>query len=165
MTKAIIIGTSLSGKTTLIRYLRSQTQLPISEMDEKLTQMNGGKYPTDNKQKHTVLAPQIIKEVLNNDSLVFFTNTDYFTDRDLQIAHEKGFKIIQLFLSLEDLQTRNTYRVQHEEYADLSQWLEGMVFYQKELQKKQLVDKIILADKPTEAIAQELLEFLDGKTP
>lgn len=110
-----------------------------------------------NQQKHSVLAPQIIKEVLNTDNIIFFTNTDYFTHSDLQTAHQKGFKILQLFLDLEALQKRNTARVQQEGYTDLSQWLEGMVHYQKELQKKRLVDKVIRADKSIETIANELL--------
>jgi len=76
--KLIIIGASLSGKTSLVRQLRSITDLPISEIDEELTEKNGGTYPTDTKYKHKVLAPQIIADVIKRDKSVFFTNTDYF---------------------------------------------------------------------------------------
>jgi hypothetical protein len=51
--KVIVIGTSLSGKTTLYKY--------------------------------KVLAPKVIDEVLNKESVLFFTNTDYFSDEELTI--------------------------------------------------------------------------------
>ena len=56
--KAIIIGASLSGKTTVIRELRKISKIPISEIDEKLTEMNGGTYPADSNYKNNILAPK-----------------------------------------------------------------------------------------------------------
>lgn len=38
--KAIIIGPPLVGKTTAINYLRSNTSLPILELDEELVKLN-----------------------------------------------------------------------------------------------------------------------------
>jgi hypothetical protein len=159
--KAIIIGTSLSGKTTLVRYLRTNTKLPILEIDEELTRVNNGVYPTDDNYKHTVLTPQIIEDVLGRNEVVFFTNTDYFTLEDLKIAQKNGFRIVQLSLDLIELQKRNKFRVENEGYSDLSQWLEGMINYQTTIKEKGLVDKVIDAKQTTENIANELIEFLE----
>lgn len=158
--KAIIIGTSLSGKTTLIRYLRENTQFPLLEVDEELTRVNNGVYPKDEKHKHTVLIPQIIEDILGRNEVVFFTNTDYFTLEDLGSAQKNGFHIVQLSLDLTELQKRNKFRVENENYSDLSQWLEGMINYQITIKEKGLVDKVIDAKQTTENIANELIEFL-----
>ena len=77
--KVIVIGPSLSGKTTLIRQLQKRISEPISEIDNELTKMNGGSFPADPEYKHTVLAPKVVQKVLESDNIIFFTNTDYFT--------------------------------------------------------------------------------------
>lgn len=158
--KSIIIGTSLSGKTTLVRYLRDNTKLPVLEIDEELTRLNNGQYPTDNKLKHAVLAPQVVKDVLGRDNIVFFTNTDYFALDDLEAAREKGFKIIQLSLDLEELNKRNKFRVENEGYSDLGKWFGCMIEYQKTIKDKGLVDKIVDAKQTTEKVVEDLLQFL-----
>lgn len=158
--KAIIIGASLSGKTTLVHYLRTTIQFPLLEIDEELTRMNNGEYPMDNERKHTVLIPQIIKDVLSRNDVVLFTNTDYFTPEDLKSARDNGFKIVQLSLDLNELQKRNEFRVVNEGYSDLNQWLKGMVNYQTMIKERGLVDKVISGNQKTKAMAHELIEFL-----
>jgi broad-specificity NMP kinase len=155
--KAIIIGTSLVGKTTLIKYLRNTTKLPVSEMDEELAKLNNNVYPSDDNYKHRVLAPKVVNNILDLDEIIFFTNTDYFTPQDLQKARRKGFKVIQLLLDIKELQRRNEYRVKNDGYSDLSQWFEGMINYQDNIKLKGLVDKEIVAAQPIEDIANELL--------
>lgn len=162
--KAIVIGTSLSGKTTLIRHLRTFSDFPITEMDEELTAINGGNFPTDAEHKHNVLAPKVIDDILDRETVLFFTNTDYFTDKDLKRAHENGFMIIQLHLDLDSLKKRNQQRVENEGYSDLSEWLEGMVSYQKHIQDSGFIDQIIEMDQPVEVIAEQLLKILKSQT-
>lgn len=158
--KVIIIGTSLSGKTTLIRLLRSQADFPISEMDEELTLINGGEYPADAKFKHEVLTPKVVKKIFDLEKIVFFTNTNYISIEDLSEAKKQGFKVIQLDLSLDELMRRNESRMKNEGYDDMGQWLEGMLQYQREIKKAGLVDKLIDANKSTELIAKELTDFI-----
>lgn len=161
--KAIIIGTSLSGKTALINCLHTQENLPLLEIDDELVRVNGGKYPEDVKYKHLVLAPQIIKDVLSRKEVVFFTNTDYFTCEDLKTAKSIGFKIIQLEVDLEELKRRNEGRVQIENRDDWSKWLVGMLKYQKDIKEKGLVDKVISMNQPIENAAKDLLTFLEAE--
>ena len=158
--KAIVIGTSLAGKTTLIRQLRSQTSLPISEIDEELTLLNDGEYPADFKLKHEIVTPKVIKKILDLESIIFFTNTNYFSIDDLREAKKLGFKIVQLDLSLDELIKRNESRMKNEGYDDMGQWLEGMLLYQAEVKDAGLVGKVISANRPTEIIAKELTEYI-----
>ena len=159
--KAIVIGTSLSGKTTLIRQLRSQTNLPISEIDEELTLLNGGVYPVDFKLKHEVVTPKVVKKILSQEEVVFFTNTNYFSIENLNEAKKLGFKIIQLQLGLDDLIKRNESRMKNEGYDDMSQWLEGMLQYQAEIKDAGLVDKVFDASKAPDQVVKELLDFIN----
>lgn len=159
MMKTIIIGASLSGKTTLVRHLRVATDWPISEIDEELTRRNGGTYPLDYKYKHEVLAPQVVQDIMSRESIVFFTNTDYFLEDDLRLARDKGFKIVQLSLNIEKLKKRNEMRVKKEGYDDLSKWLPGMLQYQNIIRQHGLVDFIIDADRHFEKIIEEIIEF------
>ncbi len=156
--KAIVIGTSLSGKSTLIRHLRATTTLPISEMDEELTLANEGTFPSVATKSH--LATQVITDILNRDSILFFANTDYFSHPDLYLAKSKGFKILQLSLSLDQLIARNAQRMKVENYEDHSQWFPGMVAYQQEVSASGLVDHVLDASLPTANIASQLLKSL-----
>ena len=158
--KAIIFGTSLSGKTTTINYLRKNTSHNISEIDEELTKINGGVFPENVKHKLHVLAPKIIKQILNSDDILFFSNTDYFSDQQIINAKSLGFKIIQLSVPLGELVKRNKNRVENEGYDDLSYWLDGMVKYQKHIFKLGFVDQRIDATQPTKKIVEDLLDYL-----
>lgn len=158
--KAIVFGTSLSGKTTIIRILRKDHDLNISEIDEELTIANGGVFPDDTEKKHNVLAPKIIKQILNQENILFFCNTDYFSDQDIINARKLCFKIIQLDIKLEELKKRNKYRMENEGYGDMSQWLDGMVEYQERIFKKGFVDQRIDVTQSTHKVVQNLLDYL-----
>ena len=158
--KVIIIGASLSGKTTLIRYLQSrESEIPIEEMDALLTRENGGVFPIDINRKNE-LAREVVRKILTEDKIIFFTNTDYFTLNDLFEAKRNGFKIIQLVLEIEELQKRNKYRSENKGYEDLSQWLGGMIRYQKEIKDAGLVDKILDAKLSPADLASEFMRSI-----
>jgi len=161
--KIIVIGTSLSGKTTLVRYIRSHTEFFVSEIDEELTERNHGIYPIDNAAKNKVLAPKIITELLKKENIIFFSNTDYFTFGDIKKAKRNGFTIVQLFIDLEGLKKRNQQRIANEQYNDMNQWLEGMLQYQLRLHESKLVDIVIDSDKSTGEIAKELISIATSK--
>ena len=126
--KTIVIGASLSGKTTLA------SRFPQS---------------IDINEEYSDNIPKIIDEALNKKDVIFFVNTDYITLDDLRRAKTLGFKIIQLELTLSELQKRNTS-------PDLNQWLEDMIDYQNELKKIGLIDQSIDATMPVEQIAKLL---------
>ena len=157
--KLIIIGPSLSGKTTLINELRKDNDFSISEMDELLTALNEGEYPLDVNYKNNVLVPQIIEKILDQKDIIFFTNANYFSEKDLKNAKNTGFKIIQLDVDYQELMGRNLNRVNNENYEDMSPWLKGMLAYQNEIQKKGLVDEIIDANKPISETINHLKKY------
>ncbi len=158
--KIIVFGASLSGKTTITGLLRENHDFNISEIDEELTNLNGGTFPEDTKRKHLVLVPKVIKKILDQKNILFFCNTDYFSDQDIINAKELGFKIFQLDVSLDELQRRNKYRRENKGYEDMSQWLKGMSEYQDHIFKKGFVDEKINANLPIQEVVQDLVNLL-----
>lgn len=154
--KAIVIGTSLSGKTTLIKHLRATTSYNFSELDEELTALNNGDFPLDIEYKHKVLFPIILENLLEKSEVIFFTNAWYFTQKDLDVAKKNGFKIIQLSVNLDTLLLRNKERIKNG-YEDMAKYLKDMVQYQKEINDSGVVDYVIDGTLPIEEIAQNLL--------
>ena len=158
--KVIVIGASLSGKTTALKYLRSQDNtLPVEEMDAFLTQENGGTFPMDIQRKK-ILASKIIENIINRDAIIFFTNTNYFTPNNLRAAKERGFKIIQLELGIKELQKRNQHRVRDEGCEDQSRWFEGMLRYQKEIKDAGLIDEELNANLPVAELVSKLADLI-----
>ena len=109
------------------------------------------------------LSPLYIQKILSLSNVVFFTNTDYFGLDDLRKAKNKGFKIIQFELDINELKKRNENRVKNEGYDDLSKWFEGMIQYQKQIKKAGMVDITIQADKSKEKIAEETLSVITAQ--
>lgn len=157
--KIIVIGTSLTDKTILVKHLQKSQKIKVSEIDEELTRLNDGAFPTDDKYKTEVLAPIVKSELLENEEIIFFSNTDYFSPDDLRIVRLAGFKIVQLVLTKYEMETRNTDRVENEGYEDHSEWFDGMLEYQREIFNLGLVDMVIDASRPTEEIAKDLINI------
>jgi shikimate kinase len=126
--KTIVIGCSSSGKTTLA------SRLPSS---------------IDINEEYSDNIPKVIDETLAKKDALFFINTDYITLEDLRKAKSLGFNIVQLELTLPELQKRNTN-------PDLNQWLEDMIEYQNELKRVGLVDKSLDATLPVEKLVKLL---------
>jgi len=158
--KILIIGPSLSGKTSLVRKLRAVLKDPVSEMDEELTSLNNGKFPTDNENRKNTLSRKVIRSILNKSSIIFFTNTNYFSATDLRSAKKLDFTILLLNSSIDSLRHRNRLRVQNENYEDLSKWLVGMVDYQNKMRKFGLVDAEINSEQSVENTIKDLLKMI-----
>ena len=95
---------------------------------------------------------------------IYFSFEEKLKQMDVVISSEQakdsGFAIIQLIVPLEELKKRNAYRMEHEGYDDMSQWLEGMITYQQHIFEKRFVDKTIDGMQPTHAIVKLLLTYL-----
>ena len=159
--KVLVIGASCSGKTTLVRFLRATTQLPILEIDEELVRVNDGASSSSimiSSFKYWLrrLSGKCWRWTPSFSS----GNTDYFTAEDLEAARRRGFKVIQLELALDQLQERNLYRVANDGYPDNSEWLPGMIEYQATMKSKGLFHRTISADSPVEVVAAELLSVI-----
>lgn len=160
--KAIVVGASTVGKTTIVKHLKAITKLKIRESDDVLTELNGGAYPGDTNYKMNVLVPQMVKKVLHQHNIIFFTNTDYFSPEELKIARQNGFVIILLSLAKDKMSKRNKYREKIEGYEDHSKYFDDMLRYQQDILNKGLVDKVIDTDRPVEQIGEDILSNMEA---
>lgn len=153
--KLIILAPSTGGKSTLMRYLREHSpNLPVYEIDEEVIKENGNEWPKDNRYKDKVLIPKISKRIIELDEAIFLAS--YIPDEILKEAKAKGFKVIVLDLSLDELKRRNKQRMAEEAYADSSSWLELQRNTNLRLIKEGIADLVIDGHQSTEEIAREI---------
>lgn len=153
--KLIILAPSTGGKSTLMRYLREHSpELPIYEIDEEIMKENGNEWPKDNKHKDKALIPRISKRIIELDEAIFFAS--YVPDELLREAKTKGFKIIVLDLSLDELKRRNKQRMEEEAYDDSSSWLELQRNTNLRLIEDGIAELVIDGHKSIEGIAEEI---------
>ena len=137
--------------------MREHTDLNIREMDEEVMKENNGKWPDDNDYKDQVLVPKIVKEILDESDVLYLAS---YVPEDLIVrARSKGFKVILLDVSLNELNRRNEKRVEAERYADASPWLQMQLDTFFNLKEKSLIDKVIDGHSSTIKIATAILNY------
>lgn len=153
----IIIGASTTGKTTIAKHLGQELpELPIQEADAILTNLNGGAYPQDTELKMKKLAPTMVKQVLAQPEIIFFTNTDYFTIQDLAAARNDSFRVVLLQLAKKKMLERNQQRVAEDGYDDLSSYFDSMLDYQQKIIDAEMVDQIVDCDQTIEKVVAQI---------
>jgi len=153
--KIIVLAPSAGGKSTLMNYLRDNTDLHIFEMDEEVMLANHDEWPSDNEYKDKVLVPKIVKSILEKSNAVYLAS--YVPEELLRLARRKDFKIILINFSLTELIERNKNRMKVESYADATPWLQLQLDTFKKLTKKGLIDIQIDGHQATKSIAEEIV--------
>lgn len=113
--KLLVIGSQLSGKTTLARYLRKHSTEPVFEIDEEILKLNNNEWPENNKHKDNVLIPKIYKSMASKERVIFLTKSA-FPISTLNQFKRAGFKIVLLRLSRNEISRRNDSRIKNEDY-------------------------------------------------
>ncbi len=122
--------------------------------------INDGVFPLDTEYKNNILFPKVANLILSKSEIIFFTNSWYFSIQQLEEAREKGFKIVQLQVSLDVLKKRNIER-QNKGYDNLEQYLKDMVEYQRIIKKQNLVDYIVDGEQQVEKVTSDLLDIIN----
>ncbi len=154
--KLLILAPSAGGKSTLMRYLRDHTKLNIAETDEEVMNANNDVWP-DDKLKNKILVPQITKEIISRPEVVYFAS--YVPDELIKEARNKGFKIILLDLTIEQLAERNNKRMSIENYQDATPWLQLQLDTFKRIQKDGLIDLVIDGNQSVKDLAKQIQEL------
>lgn len=159
--KIIILGPQCSGKTTLTRFFREHnSDLPIKEEDEIFTELNGGEYPQDIEYKEKTLRQQLENQIRQANNIIFLTS--YCNPVLLKELKSNGFKVAQLVLDKEEFNRRNEKRMREDGYDDANTWAKEIFSFHDEVRDKKLIDKMVDANRPIEAVAKELLDFFES---
>lgn len=154
--KLLVLAPSTGGKTTLVRHMRSlYPNVPVYEIDEEILRENNNMWPDDSHYKDKVLIPRLTERMINLNEAVFFTS--YAPDRILIESKKKGFIIIALELTLEELRKRNTARMKMEGYDDSSSWLKLQRDTNIRLIREGIVDYTVNGHRSTAYIADKIL--------
>ncbi len=156
-TSAIIIGSPLVGKTTLVKYIRTHSPLKMMELDEEIIKENNGFWPKDEKRR-TKLLEQVTDKLLASNDFIFFTS--YFPKAGIQELKEKGILVIQLTLPLEELLRRNDQRMKENDEPSTEEYIHQNLEFQTEIKDEGFVDHIISANTTTENIAERIFKLL-----
>ena len=158
--KLIVLAPSTGGKSTLMRYLREHTDLHVVETDEEVMKANNNVWPDDNNYKDQVLLPKVTNEIIKQDDVLFIAS--YIPTELLRKAKERGFKIIILQLTLEELKRRNAKRMNEESYDDATPWFKGQLEDYQRLSQEGLVDSIIDGHQNISQIVGEITRLKDA---
>jgi thymidylate kinase len=156
--RAVILGPQCAGKTTLKKILGASLPQRLVEEDELFTELNGGAYPTDLQRKERELRPRLDAAIRELGEAVYFTS--YCDEPLLRELKDRGFKLIQLDLSRQEFERRNGRRVAEEGYADAREWADSIFGAHEKIRESGLVDLVVDADQPAEAVASEITDFL-----
>jgi hypothetical protein len=153
--KTIIVGPPFVGKSTLVQYLRqNHSDFIIKELDEMLIDANKGAWPTDESYRNNILLPSIIRQILLQDNLLFFTS--YISPKHIKRAKISGYIIIQLYLNKEYLIKRNVLH-DHSREVEMTKNL----IYQNEIWDKKLIDHRVNVSLSIPEIAKQLIGLLE----
>jgi adenylate kinase family enzyme len=154
--KLFIFGAQCAGKTTIVRSLATKTAMPIIEMDDEIMRLNNGVWPKDLKYKERVLDLQVYKLVTDIPNVIFLEN--HMSVEQTRKLKEAGFSVLLIEVRKDELLRRNRQRVQEEKYDDASKWIEMQLENIDELQKNHLIDSVIDGERPSDEVAQEIVE-------
>lgn len=157
MTRLLIIGTQLAGKTTLVNYFRKHTNIAVTEIDEEILKRSDNTWPKDLQYKEDVLVPEIINELILKENIILFAS--YLSKPLIYKLKENKYKIVILEVSRDEIARRNSVRTSIEKNDDTSRWMVGEIELQGYLEQNGLVDGYIDAEAPTETIAEKILKF------
>lgn len=159
--KIILLAPSAGGKSTLMRYLRNNTNLHIVETDEEVLKANNDVWPDDNDYKDRILLPIIADKVIKQDEILFMGS--YIPNEFLRKAKENSFKIVLLQVPMDELKKRNVKRMSEEGYDDASPWIEGQLENYRRLSQERLIDNTIDGHQSTHNIAEEIIKLSKTK--
>lgn len=157
MAKIIIIGPQCSGKTTLAALLRRHVRFTVIDEDDEINRRNGGKSPsdwTDWNYKWTVLRPQIQRDVLRMENIIFLAS--FFDEKLLLHARLNGFVVVQFVTRSTTLQERNRERMKRGVDDATYGWNINLPYHEV-IRKQGLVDVVIETDRNVEEVCQEVI--------
>lgn len=138
MSKLVVLGAPLTGKSTLAKTLRTTTSIPVLDFDEELMKLNNGKYPANYAELNVRLKKEVIKNISAMDEVIFFAFE--IEAETLLTMKQNGFRIAQLAASLEILETRNQDRLNKDPSNNAFQYIEKNLQYQNKIKELGLVD-------------------------
>jgi adenylate kinase family enzyme len=159
MSKAVIVGSPFSGKSTLCQLLCVRhPELDIREHDEEVKALNRGRWPASGAAAAEIWQ-QVIEAVKQKQPDIFLTAA--IESHQLQIIKQLGYTIIQLTVDEPTLAARVVERKRDDPANNARYELEDNLTYQSAIRDQGLVDyEIETHAHDAEATYQKVVELL-----
>src|SRR6266567_697673 len=137
MSKAVIVGSPFSGKSTLYQRLcMRHPELDIREHDKEVEVLNGGKWPSGGAAAARAWQ-QVIEKVKQKQPDIFLTAA--IESHQLQIIKQLGYTIIQLIVDEPTLAARVVERKRDAPANNARYELKDNLTYQSAIRDQGLV--------------------------
>jgi predicted ABC-type ATPase len=153
--KVVVLGACCSGKSSLCEQLRLDHRSVI-ECDEAVMLAAGGGWPASAEENHRLVIEAASAAITMTD--VIFLTSWMPTDM-LRLAHDRGFTIVLLAVSMPELEHRNSQRLAEGGYSDVSHWFESQLDNYADLGALGLIDVVLDGTLTTTALANRVAEL------
>ena len=159
MSKAVIVGSPFSGKSTLYQLLcMEHPELDIREHDEEVKALNGGKWPASGAAAAEAWQ-QVVEAVKQKQPDIFLTAA--IESHQLQMIKQLGYTIIQLIVDEPTLAARVLERKRKHPANNARYELKDNLAYQSAIRDEGLVDyQIETHVHDAEATYQKVVDLL-----
>lgn len=103
------MGPSSSGKSKVGKILKEKYKLPIVEVDDEVTGLNGGVWPEDEKIIDKYF-DKVHKIFLKKDNIIFITS--FLGEHEIKEFKKNGFKFVAIYAGFDFLLKRRIKRDQ-----------------------------------------------------
>ncbi|NQV88068.1 MAG: hypothetical protein HQ402_00745 [Parcubacteria group bacterium] len=165
--KIIALGSQCSGKSAIIKYLQDNTDFVCIDHDEEIKSRHDGKYPKDHVYVSNEVLPSIEDYVLDLPTVIYsasFWGLDkdgVISNEKINLAKEKGFKLVNLVTDRDVLIDRNKKRMS-EGKADASASFDWYQRVYKNMDDLSQFDFKINTNGSIENSAKSLLAFIEN---
>jgi hypothetical protein len=156
VSKVVVLGACCSGKSSLREQLRVDHRRVI-ECDEAVMLSAGGAWPASAEENHRLVIEAAHDAIAMTD-VIFLTS--WMPTEMLRLAHDRGFTIALLSVSMPELERRNRQRLAEGGYSDVSHWFESQLDDYADLGALGLIDVVLDGSLTTAELANRVAEFV-----
>jgi hypothetical protein len=155
VSKVVVLGACCAGKSSLCEQLRLDYRNVI-ECDEAVMLAAGGAWPASAEDNHRLVIEAASAAVAMPD-VIFLTS--WMPTEMLRLAHDRGFTVALLSVSMPELKRRNSERLAEGGYTDVSHWFESQLDNYADLGSLGLIDVVLDGTLTTAALVNRVAEL------
>lgn len=153
--KVVVLGACCSGKSSLCEQLRVDLRSVI-ECDEAVMLAAGGAWPASPEENHRLVIEAASAAIAMTD-VIFLTS--WMPTETLRLAHDRGFTVALLSVSMPELERRNSQRLAEDGYSDVSHWFESQLDNYADLRALGLIDVVLDGTQTTATLSNRVAEL------
>jgi predicted ABC-type ATPase len=160
-TKVVVLGACCSGKSSLCEQLRVDHR-NVNECDEAVMLAAGGAWPASEEENHRLVI-EAARGALAMTDVIFLTS--WMPTEMLRLAHDRGFTVALLWVSMPELERRNNKRLAEGGYSDVAHWFESQLENYADLSALGLIDVVLDGTLTTAELASTVAKLASSEPP